>query len=114
MLIGVLLALSLASLYGIRLIIPRGAVAVVEVDGRSVCRLDLSVDTHRTIRGPLGETIIQIRAGRIRIADSCCPHRICVRTGWVEQAGRMIVCVPNRVMVRIEGQGDVDADAVSW
>ena len=50
MLIGLLLLLSLASLYVVRLIIPQGAVAVVEVDGRSVCRLDLSVDTHRTIR----------------------------------------------------------------
>jgi len=111
-LIVILLALGVASLFLIRVIVPSGTIAVVEADGRHCCRLDLSVDTQREVRGPLGETVIQVRDGRIRIADSPCPHKICVRTGWIDRAGCMIVCLPNRVVVRVEG--DAGVDAVSW
>jgi hypothetical protein len=111
-LIGFLLLFSLASWSLVRHFIPQGAVAIVEVDGDISCRLDLSVDTQRTVHGPLGETTIQVRRGQVRVTDSPCPHKICVRTGWIDRAGRMIVCVPNRVVVRIEGEGEVDA--VSW
>jgi hypothetical protein len=111
-LIGILLLLSLASFYFLRFFIPHGTVAVVEVDGRPICRLDLSIDTQRTVQGPLGETVIQVHGGQVRVVDSPCPHKLCVRTGWIDQAGRMIVCVPNRVVVRVEGEAEVDA--VSW
>jgi hypothetical protein len=111
-LIVILLVSGLASLFLIRSVIPAGEVAVVEVDGHPVCRLDLSVDTRRTVQGPLGETVIQVRGGRVRVADSSCPYRICVRTGWIGQAGGMIVCLPNRVVVRVTGETGMDA--VSW
>jgi hypothetical protein len=35
-----------------------------------------------------------------------------VRSGWIGQAGQMIVCVPNGVLVRVEGKGEVDG--VTW
>jgi hypothetical protein len=111
-LIGTLLLLSLASLIALRYLIPRGSMAVVEVDGRPFCRLDLSVDGRRQVPGPLGETVVEVRGGRIRIAQSPCPHQICVRSGWIGQAGQMIVCVPNGVLVRVEGKGEVDG--VTW
>jgi len=111
-LIVILLLLAVAGLFLIRSIVPSGDVAMVETDGRTFCRLDLSVDARRTVPGPLGQTVIEVRDGRIRIADSPCPHKICVRTGWIGRSGRMIVCLPNRVVVRIEG--DAGVDAVSW
>jgi hypothetical protein len=111
-LIGILLALSVASLFVIRSIISSGDVAMVEVGGRPICRLDLTVDTRRSVQGPLGETVVEVRGGRVRIAESPCPHQICVRTGWIERAGSMVVCLPNRVVVRVEGKSGVDA--VSW
>jgi len=111
-LIVLLLLLGVVSLFLVRSIVPSGDVAVVEVDGRLCCRLDLSVDAQRAVRGPLGETVVEVRGGRIRIAESPCPHKICVRTGWIGRSGRMIVCLPNRVVVRVEGEAGVDA--VSW
>jgi hypothetical protein len=111
-LIVILLLLGVAGLFLIRSIVSPADVAVVETDGRPFCRLDLSVDTRRAIPGPLGETVIEVRDRRIRIAASPCPHKVCVRTGWIGRSGRMIVCLPNRVVVRIEG--DAGVDAVSW
>ncbi|MGE5574203.1 MAG: NusG domain II-containing protein [Bacteroidota bacterium] len=41
--------------------------------------------------------------GRARVSDSDCPDKVCVRTGWIERPGEAIVCLPNRVVVKIQG-----------
>jgi hypothetical protein len=113
-LIAALLLVSLASLFFIDRLIPRGSVAVVAVDGQERLRLTLSQDGRREVAGPLGETIVEVRDGRARVVESPCPHRICVRTGWAARSGDMIVCVPNRVVVRVEGAREGDVDATTW
>jgi hypothetical protein len=107
-----LVLISLGSIFMMSRFVGRGETAVVEVDGVATCRLDLSIDAQRAVVGPLGETVVEVRDGRIRVAESPCPHGICVRTGWTARAGDVIVCVPNRVVVRVEGleeEGEVDA-----
>jgi len=115
LIIGLVLV-SLVSIFLMSRLVSRGTTAVVEADGVIICRLDLSVDQHRIITGPLGETDVQVKDGRVRVVESACPHGICVRSGWVARAGDMIVCVPNRVIVRVEGEGeaDVEMDATTW
>lgn len=114
LLIGGLLVLSLLSIAVVDRLAGTGSLAVVEVDGQEISRLDLSVDGQRVIKGLLGDTIVQVREGKVRVVKSPCPHKICVRTGWVSKSGNLIVCVPNRVVVRVEGEGEVDVDAVTW
>jgi hypothetical protein len=104
-----LLLLSLGSIPFLRQLVDRGTMAVVEVDGREIVRLDLSVDCQRIVTGPLGETILLVKDGRVRVTESACPNKICVRSGWADKTGDLIVCVPNRVVVWVEGAGEVDA-----
>lgn len=112
---GILLVLSLASIGIVHRLVQPGSVAVVEVDGHEVHRLDLSVDCRRAVAGPLGETVIQVNAGEVRVENSPCPHKLCVRMGWVRRAGSLIVCVPNRVLVRVEGEKkEGEPDVVTW
>jgi hypothetical protein len=111
-LIVALLALSLGSIAVVGRLVEKGSVALVEVDGKEICRLDLAIEGHRVVQGPLGGTVVQVRDGRIRVTESACPHKLCVRMGWAKRAGDLIVCVPNRVVVRVEGEGAVDA--VTW
>lgn len=47
--------------------------------------------------------VITIRDGRAAITSSDCPGEDCVASGWIDQAGRSIVCLPNGVEVRIVG-----------
>jgi hypothetical protein len=46
---------------------------------------------------------IEIRNGAIRVAQSDCPKGICKRAGWVRTPGRSIMCVPNRVLIELQG-----------
>lgn len=54
----------------------------------------------------------EVREGRVRVADSDCPHKVCVNAGWVGRSGQIIACVPNRIVVRVERAQEPFLDAV--
>lgn len=59
------------------------------------------------------ENRIRVRDGKAAIVESSCPGEDCVHSGWISQPGRSVVCLPNRVEVRVEGvSGADDVDAV--
>ena len=72
-LIAALLAVSLLSIGGIRLLGVSGKHAVVEVDNRRVLELPLDRDVVTTVRGPLGDTVIKVEKGAVSIPESPCP-----------------------------------------
>ena len=62
---------------------------------------------------PLSATIA-VSDGTIRVTESACPQQICVRMGRKGRAGELIACVPNALVVRLEGVADPDVpDAIS-
>lgn len=54
---------------------------------------------------------ITVKDGKIAITHSDCPGEDCVHSGWIKSSGRSIVCLPNKVEIRIVGQSD-DVDFV--
>lgn len=49
---------------------------------------------------------IVISAGSVSVAESNCPGGDCVHSGRISDAGRSIVCLPNKVEIRIVGAED--------
>ena len=47
----------------------------------------------------------------VRVAVSDCPTQDCVHTGTITRSGQSIVCLPARIIIRLEG-GAADPDAV--
>jgi len=87
---------------------------VVEVSGELVMELSLDSDVTRTVRGPLGDTVIKIENGTVRVIDSACPNDLCIKMGSISSAGDAVVCVPNRVFVTIRGgSSDEQLDGVT-
>jgi hypothetical protein len=82
-----------------------GAYAVISHDGGEE-RLPLAEERTLTVDGPVGRTVIVIEDGTVRIRESDCPQKLCVRLGAVDRAGESLVCVPNRVVVTVEGGAD--------
>ncbi|MHC1721161.1 MAG: NusG domain II-containing protein [Clostridiaceae bacterium] len=54
--------------------------------------------------------VVRIEKGRIRITDADCPDKVCVKTGWVTQSGQSIICLPHKLIIKIEG-GSKDIDS---
>ena len=65
--------------------------------------ISIDADFHNTV---------QIHSGKVAVTASSCPGTDCVHSGWISTPGRSIVCLPNRVEVRIVGTEEADVDFV--
>ena len=86
--------------------------AVVQIwqDGELIDQLPLGTDARVEVNGKY-HNVIEIRDGKAAILESDCPGEDCVHSGWIRSAGRTIVCLPNRVEIRIIGM-DSEVDFV--
>lgn len=84
--------------------------AVISVNGRVVREVPLIQEARElVIQGYQGESHVEISGGRVRMVDSACPDKLCVRTGWISRPGSSVVCLPNRVVIEIRsGTGGPD------
>ncbi len=94
----------------------RGARVVVEREGKVIYTAPLGGDRTARLQGPLGETVLQIHQGRVCILDSPCRRKVCLAMGEVSGSGEVLACVPNELLVRIEGvsaEGEGDYDLLT-
>jgi hypothetical protein len=79
----------------------------VEIDGRTVREITFQAsDPARLIAidAPRGEITIELTQGMARVLPlpvTTCPIGICWRSGWTANPAKVIVCLPNRMVVRI-------------
>ena len=88
--------------------------AIVLRDGQEIYRADLaqSPDGDEFHIDEL-DIIIKFEDGRVRFAASSCLDQTCVYTGWLSRAGDIAVCLPNSVIVKIEGTPSGDIDVIA-
>ena len=79
-----------------------GALAVVTVDGQEIARYPLAQETTVTI-GAENYNVLFISGGTAAVIEANCGDHTCVNTGAVSREGEAIVCLPHRLVVRIEG-----------
>ena len=82
-------------------------VAQIYMNSSLIHELPLDVDTSLVIEGDYLNTVT-VENGKVRISKSNCPGSDCVHSGAISTSGRSIVCLPNRVEVRVTGASDVD------
>ena len=103
-----LLAAALALWLAARAAAVETAAAQIYVDGALTAELPLDRDGTYEVRGDYRNTVT-VRDGRVAVTDSDCPGGDCLHSGWISTAGRSIVCLPNRMEVRLTG---VESDGV--
>lgn len=116
--IAVLLA-GLLSLYWIGQAVAGGAgTLLVELDGRPALEVTYHPsDPPRllTVEAPRGEIAIELRDGRARVMPlpvHVCPLGICWNSGWTSHPSKVIVCLPNRLVVRLVTK-DTQVDGIT-
>ncbi len=87
-----------------------GARVVVSANDKIVFVAPLNQDRQVELDGPLGTTVLRIEHGGVRIISSPCPRKVCISMGKASQAGDLIACVPNQLVVRIEGANDGESE----
>ncbi|WP_096635782.1 NusG domain II-containing protein [Clostridium cochlearium] len=60
---------------------------------------------------------IEVENGRVRMLEmnkEICPNAICSDTGWINKGYQSIVCLPNSIIVTIEGSKDEEIDTKTY
>ena len=62
------------------------------------------------------KNVIEVDRYRVRMVHADCPDNDCVRQGWISCPGQIIVCLPNRVVIKIIASKNLpdEPDAVSF
>jgi hypothetical protein len=75
----------------------------------SITELSLDVDGRYPVSGPLGTAFLVVQKGRAHLENAPCPLKICEAMGPIDRAGQVIVCLPNRIVIKVSGPEEVDA-----
>ena len=84
---------------------------VVSYKDREILRKSLVLNDVYTVKGTLGDVQVEAKDKRVRVEKENSPYHLCSIQGWVEDANRPIVCLPNNIVVQIEAS-DTDSDDV--
>ena len=87
------------------------AMALVRSEAGEVL-LALNKDLVQDFEGPQGVTQIEVHNGFVRIVQAPCRRQLCRRMGRTRSSARSLVCIPNRIRVRIidsDGEEAIDA-----
>ena len=77
--------------------------AIIRMGGQLFAEARLEQAQYIRVPGPLGESIVEIQAGRARVASDPSPRQLCVKQGWLAHAGDAALCLPNQLSVELTG-----------
>ena len=88
--------------------LPQKEAATVEiyVDGKLFLQTSITQSASVSVDGHM--TVV-IEDGIVFVEDSDCPNGLCVKTGKISASGQSIICLPNRIFIKILGESEVDA-----
>ena len=118
-LIGLVLAVSVAVSAVLLHSRTGGSVASVYQDGVCIKTIDLSaVDEPYSFTVTWkdgGYNTVSVERGRICVSAADCPDQICVRQGWISNRVAPVACLPHRLIIELADPAgeDPDVDAVT-
>ena len=103
-LISAVLSVAIAALVIFRFCIPSGNSVMISVDGKPTEIISLSTDSERVIKTENGTNIAVVKDGKVSVVDATCPDKLCQKHRPISKVGESIVCLPNKVTLRIFSQ----------
>lgn len=82
--------------------------AVVYVNGEQTASYLLAEETDVNINGT---NRLVIQDGKAKMQEANCPDKLCVKQHAISRGGESITCLPNRIVVMIEGTKEDSVDA---
>jgi hypothetical protein len=112
-LFGFLVAAVVASYSLVGTLTSAGTTVFVETDGEMIYKADLRTRSSFSVEGTTGTLLVDIDEDGVAIVEAQCPNHLCIRMGRRRKAGEVIVCVPNKTIVRIEGPSGPEVRATT-
>ena len=105
--LGVLLLAAVIGLVFVRSQRETGAQVQVLQGGEVADTLSLGKNVTRRYESETGGyNIVEVKDGRVSVTEASCPDKVCVNHGPTDQTADPIVCLPNKLVVRVLAPGD--------
>ena len=90
-----------------------GGCVSVRMDGELLMELPLDQDIEMELGSGEHTNTLVIERGKARVIGASCPDQICVRQGAIRYEGESIVCLPNKLIITVEGGRSNGVDAAA-
>lgn len=103
-LLAVLLCVCTVCFVCIHYFVPTGNTAVITVDNKQVHTMKLTdnAEYNVVINDTVANTVV-VENGYVYVKAASCPDKICQHHKKINKKGESIVCLPNKMVVRING-----------
>ena len=100
----ILLALTLTGASAYSVYFKKQSTARVMIEGpRQKWIFPIEAEEAINVKGPLGTTVVRIHGNEAWVESSPCDNQVCVSAGHLSGNFDFAACLPNNVMVIIEG-----------
>lgn len=88
----------------------------VQVNGREIKKITFGNEKKvYPIRTSFGLNILEVDEFGVRVIEASCPDKLDVKFGKIDKVGQAIICLPNRLVVEIKSNSDInELDVVNW
>ncbi len=97
----------------VRIFVQDGNHVVVMIDGRQQEIYSLQHAQEIKIETEYGYNLLVIENGQAYIAEADCDNQVCVHTQPITEHGGQIICLPHRVVIRLDSAKESEIDAVT-
>ena len=85
--------------------------AYVYYEDKLVLTIDLQEKETKTyeVDGALGKVVFETENQKIRVIEENSPNHICSKQGYISKSYEVLVCLPNKIVVKLENDQEIDA-----
>lgn len=107
-LVGILFSIIVIFLLVINFTKEEGNTAIVYYEDKEILKIDLNIDSEYTVDGELGDVVIEVKKKKVRVKKENSPKNICSKEGYIGDSSRTLVCLPNKIIIKIVGETEID------
>lgn len=84
--------------------------AIVYHNNDVILKIDLTDRESRTytVNGDNGDVVIETVDGKVKVVEEISPKHLCSIQGYIENSMESIICLPNRIVIKINEKDDID------
>ena len=86
----------------------KGTMAEVYYKDKLVNTIDLSIDKEYVVEGELGDVVLEVKDNMIGVKKENSPLHICSKEGFIGDSSRTLICLPNKIIIKIVGKSNID------
>lgn len=91
-----------------------GDTVTVLQDGEEIGSYPLSEDNIHIISYDGSYNLLMISNGEAFVSDADCPDGLCMKQRAVSKDGESIICLPHKLVIKVEAKEEGELDAVTY